>query len=171
MIDTLIGRRFWIDPRSTTCKEVMLLSVDEWGFCFKITHDPSTNYHRGDIMFISKSHGFRAILLKDTYEVVWGGKEYDDDGDYSDNNGECWEAPSLHEYFDTEQEAIAFAKERESEGHPFVLIQYINHKWPRNPMLVEYLDDSVLGKTLLSRKNVFELSELHSDILEVKKNE
>jgi len=31
--------------------------------------------------------------------------------------------------------------------------------------------DTVLTNTLLSRKNVFELSELHSDILEVKKNE
>tara|TARA_R100000544_G_scaffold29762_1_gene16077 strand:- start:318 stop:734 length:417 start_codon:yes stop_codon:yes gene_type:complete len=136
MIDTLIGRRFWIHPTDTSRKHATLLSADEYGFCFKIIYTTSIRYSLGDVMFISKGKGFHAILLKETYEVVWGGKEYAEVPDR-------WEKmqPSFHEYFDTEQEAIAFAKERESEEHPFVLIQYVNHKRPLNPELVEYEGD------------------------------
>ena len=136
MIDTLIGRRFWIYPSNTTRKYATLLSADEYGFCFKITYTTSKRYCLGDVMFMSKGTSFHAILLKETYEVVWGGKEYPCKPDRLEKM-----QPSYHEYFDTEQEAIAFAKERESEEHPFVLIQYMNHKRPLNPELVEYEGD------------------------------
>jgi|5B_taG_2_1085324.scaffolds.fasta_scaffold86755_3 hypothetical protein len=68
MIDTLIGRRFWLHPRSTVRKEGMLLSVDEHGICLKITMTNDCKYKVGDILFYSKSTPFSGVLLKDGEE-------------------------------------------------------------------------------------------------------
>jgi len=63
MIDTLIGRRFWLYPNATVRKEGMLLSSDEHGLCFKITMSNDCKYKVGDIYFLSKSMRFNGILL------------------------------------------------------------------------------------------------------------
>jgi len=67
-------------------------------------------------------------MIDTKYEVVWGGKEYDDPNDSSVMQ------PRLHEYFDTIQQARAFAKERESEGHSRLWIEY--WEGTKTPVLV-----------------------------------
>jgi len=51
------------------------------------------------------------------YEVVWGGKEFNDPNDSSVM------IPRRHKFFDTEEEAKAFAREREAEDHPRLWIE------------------------------------------------
>ncbi len=68
----------------------------------------------------------------DKYEVVWGGKEYDDPNDSSVMQ------PRLHEYFDTVQEARAFAKEKESEGHPRLWIEHWTSAFCSSPSLIRH---------------------------------
>jgi|5_EtaG_2_1085323.scaffolds.fasta_scaffold02374_7 hypothetical protein len=68
MIETLIGRNFLLYPRSTLRKEGILLSVDEHGFCFRITYQTdSTRYKVGDIYFISKGEGLTCVLMEEEF--------------------------------------------------------------------------------------------------------
>ena len=76
------------------------------------------------------------MIDTDKYEVVWGGKEYDDPNDSSVMQ------PRLYEYFNTEQEAIAFAKERGSEGHPRLWIEH--WEGTATPVLVDWEPKEVI---------------------------
>jgi len=65
VIETLIGRRFWLYPWNTYRNEGILLSVDEHGFCFKITKANDPKYKVGDIYFVSKGQGVTCVLIEE----------------------------------------------------------------------------------------------------------
>ena len=65
MIDTMVGETLWLWPNDGMRKEAILLAVDEYGFHFKMTVNPTAQrgtfgsqsaYRKGQTIFVSRNN-------------------------------------------------------------------------------------------------------------------